>query len=268
MTLKYYYNNYTAFIITFAVVLLMHDSFLFFSNKPAPTLNYICIFGFTYIAYSNFKQYVYKLKPAGLIGLTIAYLLICYICFKQIWAVLIMLLVAALVYAYQQPAYKNQFALRQIPFGKTITLALVWSLITVALPATYITYVSTTTITLVFLRRMIFLAAMSLPFDLRDVNTDTSISYFNTVNHLGSYKAKFICMSLLVLNLLLLLILFGTPTDFYLASLYFLAFTAAYPCYLYFKNQNTWYLLWLDVCLLVESVLLWGIYQSNHRFIF
>jgi 1,4-dihydroxy-2-naphthoate octaprenyltransferase len=264
---KYQYNNYTAFIIAFAVTLLMHANFSFYTHAPATIQIYALVFTFTYLAYSSFQQHFYTLNKIWLACALLGYILMCTFCFKHPLAILIMLLVVFLVYAYLRPQKKNTHSFRNIPFSKTITLALVWSLVTVAIPATYNIYVTTTAIAISFIRRIFFLAALSIPFDVRDELSDTDNYRFNIVNYLGRLKAWYLCMCLILLNIISLFLLFGLPADGYITVLYLLSIAAAIPCYGYFKNQNSWYLLCIDGCLLAEALLFWAIYTSQHSFI-
>lgn len=82
----------------------------------------------------------------------------------------------ALTLLYSTPVLKTQsglFRLREIPFLKIFLIALVWAVVTILLPVAYADYdISVSHISIIIIERFLFVLAITVPFDIRDMEID------------------------------------------------------------------------------------------------
>ena len=82
--------------------------------------------------------------------------------------------------AYVIPFWGNRKRLRDVNFVKIFVIALVWAYITVILPALEMSKAMEPMLALMYLERTVFIFAITVPFDIRDMKVDT----FNKVQTL------------------------------------------------------------------------------------
>ena len=132
-------------------------------------------------------------------------------CFYKLFMVqMIIILFAGLLSAlYAIPIYKHKnewHSLRQIPYLKTILVALVWSLMTVSCVLVYADMypvIVRPQHVLLFFINFIFIWALTIPFDIRDMEYDKEIEV-KTISHLlGVEKTKWFSIGLLIVYLIL-----------------------------------------------------------------
>lgn len=112
-------------------------------------------------------------KPIGIIA-ALALVLSVILFFFLTWTqVMVLVLPGALSLLYVLPILNNQKRLRDIHFIKIFIIALVWTCLTVLLPYTNCLncHIHSTT-ALLFVERFIFVFAITLPFDIRDLEID------------------------------------------------------------------------------------------------
>ncbi|HZL11749.1 MAG TPA: UbiA family prenyltransferase [Prolixibacteraceae bacterium] len=115
--------------------------------------------------------------------------------------------IAALTIFYSIPvkANKNQlFRLREIPYVKLLLIAFVWSASTVLLPIVQsLESFNKTDVLLILLERFLFIAAITIPFDIRDLKTDRSEG-LKTLPMLVGEKRAWLLSYLLLLSFFLI----------------------------------------------------------------
>lgn len=149
---------------------------------------------------------------------------------------------------YVSPIKKR--SLRNIGGLKLFLIALSWASVTVLIPLTqnYITLRTTDWIS--FLQRFFFVIAITLPFDIRDVNYD-STNLKTIPQQLNLAKSKF--FGILILLLFILLELVKPQTEQYIVSLLIIAIVAGLLLWKASKTQSKYY-----SALFVESLpILW-----------
>lgn len=86
--------------------------------------------------------------------------------------------VAVLTFFYSTPVFgkrKKPFGLRQVPFLKIFLIALIWSVVTILLPVVKSDQpLQTTHILLMLAERFLFVFAITIPFDIRDMTADNN----------------------------------------------------------------------------------------------
>lgn len=123
---------------------------------------------FSWIA-KNLKLF-YFIFFSSVIGFIIA------ACFAK-WTVLVTLFpLGAITFLYSFPVYKKGktiFRLRELPFIKIFIISIVWSLTSIMLPAVEASVnLRSGNIALMMVERFLFVFAITIPFDIRDMESD------------------------------------------------------------------------------------------------
>ena len=112
-----------------------------------------------------------------------------------------LMLTLAVVFFYAFPLVPSSAGFinfRQIPFLKIFLITLVWSLTTVILPVINIQHeVITKEVMLIFIKRLIFIFAITLPFDIRDMSYDSAAGIKTIPLWLGIKNTKTLAVILL-----------------------------------------------------------------------
>ncbi len=119
----------------------------------------------------------------------------------------LLILPAILSIAYVIPIWGNM-RLRDISYIKLFIIALVWSFITVIIPVWESPILQNTQLVyLICLERFLFILAITLPFDIRDINVDKILKVKTLPMHFGIARAKYISYVCLVLAAITILII-------------------------------------------------------------
>jgi 4-hydroxybenzoate polyprenyltransferase len=211
------YSFINALLIAVSAALLCKETFIVAQINYSGAALYLLTFLATFIAYLNsgiekkiahfsFKSTTNSIAffGVGLIFLAGLYLLVD----SNITVILTMIISLSLLYfeAFERNRY---FSIRKIYFAKSIVLGLVWSLTTVALPVAFAkASLFSIDILFIFLRRLVFIAALSLSFDIRDIEKDNQLGYKNIAALIGIQKTK--VLSFLLLGIFIALVLMQT----------------------------------------------------------
>ena len=177
----------------------------------------------------------------------------------------ILLISLALVsVAYSLPLFSIQdkhFGLRNIPGVKLFLIAIVWSLSCVLLPILELESTIEASITvsdsiLLIAKRFLFIAAITVPFDIRDLFQDKTNELKTIPVILGEKNALLICQALLGVYLVMLF-LFTKQID---SNFLGLMLTIILAGWLIFKSRwkkdEYYYFLYLDGTMIVQFCLL------------
>jgi 4-hydroxybenzoate polyprenyltransferase len=166
--------------------------------------------------------------------------------------------------AYGLPIFtfhEKKFGLRNIPGVKLFLISTVWSLGTVLLPileldSTNIFHLPNSTTIILIAKRFLFIAAITIPFDIRDLFQDRSVALKTIPVMLGEKKAYLFCQGLLVAYLILLFLFRETFDKNFVA----LALTIFLSGWLIFKSNlkrnEYYYFLFLDGTLILQFLML------------
>ncbi|HEY0895744.1 MAG TPA: hypothetical protein VGE15_04275 [Sphingobacteriaceae bacterium] len=183
--------------------------------------------------------------------------------FLSMTAKLLLVFLAFVAVAYNLPVFSvhdKKFSLRNIPGIKLFLIALVWSLSAVLLPileleSNQIVVSSRDTILLVA-KRFLLVAAITVPFDIRDLFQDKHYELKTIPVLLGERRAYLFCQFLLMAYVAML---FLFTRDFGL-NFVALTLTAVLAGWLIFKSDlkknEYYYFLAIDGVLLLQYVLL------------
>lgn len=177
----------------------------------------------------------------------------------------ILLISLALVsVAYSLPIFTihdKHFGLRNIPGVKLFLIAAVWSLSCVLLPILELESSIEASVTmndsiLLIAKRFLFIAAITVPFDIRDLFQDKTNELKTIPVILGERKALLICQGLLVIYLVLLF-LFTKSID---GNFLGLMLTIILSGWLIFKSKwqknEYYYFFYLDGTMIVQFLIL------------
>jgi 4-hydroxybenzoate polyprenyltransferase len=168
-------------------------------------------------------------------------------------------------FAYSFPLFTlgdKKFGLRNIPGLKQFLITLIWTMSTVLLPLMeaqhlHLSQISMRDTTILIAKRFLFIGALTIPFDIRDLFHDQQ-SGLKTIPVLyGEKKAYLFCMVLLA-GYVVLLFMFrnnGFSPDFFALTL-----TAFLAGWLIFKSKweknEYYYSLFVDGILILQYILL------------
>lgn len=218
---------YSNLFVSICVTLLAHQSYLLL-NLPQQNKYYLLIFVFcaTFSTYNI--QRIIRINYQELIGkqigirlswivrnrkilfiLSIFSSIICFIMlfFLNLTTFKLIIPLALLSVFYVVPIFKNnakKIALRNLPYVKIIIISLVWSLVSTALPFINhsVDYLNSNFIYLL-IEQFIFIIAITLPFDIRDLKYDIATDVKTVPSKIGINKT--ILLSLLLLCILVFL---------------------------------------------------------------
>lgn len=183
-------------------------------------------------------------------------------------ALTLLCLTGLLALTYSLPIFKGKqrsYGLRGVPGAKLFIIALVWTLSCVCLPIAEMQndkiYIATSDILLLSLKRFLFITAITIPFDIRDLFQDRQYQLKTIPVLFGARKANIVCQCLMGFHILLLLI-FVERVD--LSTLGLIAVTL-FAGWLVFKSRRErneyYYFFYLDGTLILQflSVALLGL---------
>ncbi|MGV8880063.1 MAG: hypothetical protein ACOH2A_13650 [Sphingobacteriaceae bacterium] len=156
----------------------------------------------------------------------------------------------------------EKFGLRNLPGLKLFLIAFVWASSCVLLPVLEaenlgFTAVSTQDTLLLLSKRFLFVAAITIPFDIRDLFQDHKASLKTIPVVLGKKKAYLFCQFLLIIYLIFLFLFGRNGFDL---TFWALAFTVAITGWLIFRarieKNEYYYFFYLDGTLLLQYLIL------------
>lgn len=184
--------------------------------------------------------------------------------YLSIEAKLLMIFTAVLALGYNIPFLtlnNQQIGLRNIPGIKLFLIALVWSVSCVLLPVVELEHnyqinISSAETLLLVAKRFLFIAAITIPFDIRDLFQDKLYALKTIPVMLGEKKAYIFCQFLLA-GYLVLLILFNQTVN---ADTIGLTLTLLLTGWLIFrsnlKKNEYYYFFYLDGTMLLQYLIL------------
>jgi 4-hydroxybenzoate polyprenyltransferase len=204
--------------------------------------------------------------------LTISITLIASLCiiplglwYLSVQSQLLMVFVGILALAYNFPFLKlndKKIGLRNLPGIKLFLIALVWSVSCVLLPiveveSTFGISVTLSETLLLVAKRFLFICAITIPFDIRDLFQDKLYELKTIPVMLGEKKAWIFCQALLIIYLILL-ILFAKNIDLDVIGL---TLTILLTGWLIFKSNikrnEYYYFFFLDGTMILQFAILW-----------
>lgn len=184
--------------------------------------------------------------------------------FLSTTSLFLLLFLGVLSIAYNLPLFsinEKRFGLRNIPGIKLFLIALVWSMSCVLLPVLELEShpsiaVSTRDTILLLAKRFLFIAALAVPFDIRDLFQDRTNELKTIPVMLGEKKAYLFCLLLLGIYVILLLLFTGLP-DLNFTGLMLTAVLAGWLIFKSdWKKNEYYYFFFLDGILIMQYLIL------------
>src|SRR5690554_1023354 len=114
----------------------------------------------------------------------------------------------------EAPQLRTRRRLKDIPGLKIFLIALVWAAVTVILPALHASVsLRSRDVALTFLARMIFIFAITLPFDIRDMRGDARAGIRTLPMVLGPARTRLVALALMLVFCALVLSHYGARLD-------------------------------------------------------
>ncbi len=114
----------------------------------------------------------------------------------------LLLIPGLLTLAYVLPVLKSRKRLRDLPLIKIFLIAFVWTWLTLFLPTDY---ARPTLLFWMAIERILFFLAITIPFDIRDLEVDSSIGVKTLVHQLGVKKSRLLAILFLLIGLILII---------------------------------------------------------------
>lgn len=178
---------------------------------------------------------------------------------------ILLVFLAIISFGYGLPLFsinREKFSLRNIPGLKLFLIALVWSVSTVALPIleindSHLLYIPLSDLVILNTKRFLFVAAITVPFDIRDLFQDRNYNLKTIPTVFGEKKAYLFCQ-LLLLTYMVLLFLFNNSFN---ADFFALFITILLTSWLIFKStwekNEYYYFFYLDGTLILQFIMLY-----------
>lgn len=207
-----------------------------------------------FLVISDFKSHIWIY--AVLAGATCLYF------FLQMawWAQIALVVPGILSMGYVLPIFGKKRRLRDFNFVKIFLIAIVWSWVTVLIPAVYSGVVFSANLLIMAFERAIFVFAITLPFDIRDLKVDQHTGVKTIPAAIGIKNAKLLAYSSLAF--LLILVQININMDFYPNSFllpYVLSALIA-AVFIYYSNSERhdyFYTAGVDGLMIVQFVLIY-----------
>lgn len=168
-------------------------------------------------------------------------------------------------FSYGLPLFSikgEKFGLRNLPGLKLFLIAFVWAVSCVLLPvleaeSLHYADLSMRDTILLVAKRFLFVAAITIPFDIRDLFQDNKAALKTIPVIMGEKKAYLFCQVLLIFYLILLFLFRNNGVDL---TFWALALTVVFTGWLIFRarmeKNEYYYFLYLDGTLLLQYLLL------------
>lgn len=185
---------------------------------------------------------------------------------------ILLIFLAVLSFGYGLPLFsigEQKFGLRNIPGLKLFMITLVWTMSCVLLPilesqATHLATISMRDTTILIAKRFLFICALAIPFDIRDLFEDKQLGLKTIPVAWGEKNAYLFCQVLLA-GYLVLLFLFrnnGFTTDFWALTL-----SVVLTGWLIFKSKweknEYYYFFYMDGVLILQYLFVIAFNQAS-----
>ncbi len=142
----------------------------------------------------HYKSHIIVYSIAGFIASGILFILLPI----QTWFYLIIPI--AISAAYVIPTNKAGKRLRDLPLVKIFLLAASWSMLTTTVPLLNIGFTESGPLVLIFIERFLFVFAITIPFDIRDMDVDNGTGLRTLPHVLGIKQSKILAVAVLTLS--------------------------------------------------------------------
>lgn len=172
--------------------------------------------------------------------------------------VLIASFLLTMLYSFPLKGQAGKLSLRRVPYLKTFVVAIVWTTITVLIPAMELSGKLTfDAFSWIFAGRFLLIFALALLFDIRDIESDTGSGLMTIPVALGQKRTQYLVTGLLILVVMIALGLAVEYGNYYnlfaslLISVILIFFVYCRQC----KASPYYYTIFLDGSMVLYSIL-------------
>ena len=180
--------------------------------------------------------------------------------------------IAGLTLFYSTPLSKSAkgiFRLRQIPFLKIFLISIVWATVTILLPVIHSekAYNDFHILTMM-IERFLFVFAITIPFDIRDMNADSQTGLKTIPLLIGEKKSTYTSMIALALFFAVSVIHYSFTNQWFIIVAFAVSFltTIVFLANERIRNLPLYYYGVLDGTMLLQGVLVLGFHYINFNF--
>lgn len=181
----------------------------------------------------------------------------------------LLLFLGVIAVCYNLPLFsigEKRFGLRNVPGLKLFLIALIWSLSCVLLPIVEMgnsqsIFISASDTILLIAKRFLFIAAITVPFDIRDLYQDKSYDLKTIPVVLGEKKAYLVCQILLFAYVCLLLLFTRNINGNFFALLFTIVLTGWLIFKSEWKKNEYYYFFLLDGTMILQLVTVFALSQ-------
>ncbi|MCC7245478.1 MAG: UbiA family prenyltransferase [Saprospiraceae bacterium] len=173
---------------------------------------------------------------------------------------------AVLTLFYYLPAPKNKrgfWGLRQIPYFKIFLIALVWSGVTVMLPVVHAAPdANRFHVLMMVIERFLFVFAITIPFDVKDMEADREAGLQTIPMHIGAEKSYQLSIWLLICFFILSSLHYLIYQQIFMLVAFFLSFSSTLFVLKFKKIRShpLYYYGMLDGTMLLQGLLVYAFY--------
>lgn len=190
--------------------------------------------------------------------------------FAKITVLVALLPLGMLTFLYSFPIYKKGvqlFRLREVPFAKIFIISFVWSATSIVLPIIQAEItVSLSMIFLLIFERFLFVFAITVPFDIRDKDSDINAGLKTLPIILGERNAMIIANSTLILFIIISFCHYFISEKLFLV--YALNLSAVFTLFVLnnnnLKHNKHYHYGWLDGMMSLQGLLAIAFYFLNN----
>jgi len=261
------------FIAVCAVAMCIQTNLLL--HLPLNTFSFYCfVFGATLVQYNlhylvkttavkNSQRLAWSLKNKivhkALLGIGVALILFSFFSFRlHHFVVLSVLGAIAFLYTFPVIPFSGKKRIKDYGFLKIITLALLWTLVTVWFPVNSFPFEKNIFL-FIFLKRFVFLFVLCLVFDIRDIEVDRKENIKTLAVFLGKKKSYFTVYVVLTGFIILSFLQFFYFDDTGILIAMLLSGTATFFAIEFTKKANSdfIYLAGIDGMMLLQAMLVY-----------
>ena len=163
---------------------------------------------------------------------------------------------------------KHHYKLREIPYLKIFLITSIWSVSTILLPVIQAgNEIFTTNVILLFAERFLFIFAIAIQFDIRDMQADRRAGLKTIPLLIGQHKAAILSFLTLAASLFFSALHYPNQNDWFIlwALCISTAITYLFLKIQFFRNRTRYYYQVLDGTLLLQGILVLGFYFLNQH---
>jgi hypothetical protein len=208
------------------------------------------ITGYNFVLYAGIAKWQHRSLPQNLRWIQLFSLLIFFAMLIFLWQLPVRLwwwiaLTAALTLFYAIPVLPNGKNLRHVSGLKILIIASVWAVVTVVFPLVNTNIVFEKAELLLLLQRFLFIMALALPFEIRDLKND-ALSLGTLPQRIGIQNTKFFGMLLLVIVGVLEFWLHTTLPDPLKFTYFILGITAVFLLFSTPERPKSYTVFWVE----------------------